>query len=67
MMFIIYFTIQEIRQLFKKVQNHIIQFWTLVEWSIIGFSWTAFSLFFYRINAADAVVVILLKILQMII
>jgi hypothetical protein len=55
MVFIIFFTIQEIRQLFKKGKNHIIQFWTLVEWLIICFSWTAFALFFYRINAADAV------------
>ena len=27
----------------------------LFEWSIILFSWTAFGLFFYRINAANAV------------
>ena len=55
MLFIIYYSIQEIRQFCKQGKMYLLQFWTFVEWSIIGFSWTAFGLFFYRINAADAV------------
>jgi hypothetical protein len=52
MLFIIYYSIQEIRQSFKQGKMYFLQFWTIVEWSIIGFSWTAFGLFFYKINAS---------------
>ena len=55
MLFIIYYSIQEILQFFKQGKTYLLQFWTLVEWSIIGFSWAAFGLFFYRINAANDV------------
>jgi len=55
MLFIIYYSIQEIRQFCKQGKMYLLQFWTIVEWSIIGFSWTAFGLFFYRMNAADKV------------
>ena len=52
MFFIIYFSIQEIRQFLNQGKTYLFKFWTLVEWSIIGFSWSAFALFFYRINAS---------------
>jgi hypothetical protein len=52
MLFIVYFSIQEIRQSFKQGKIYFLQFWTIVEWSIIGLSWTAFGLFFYKINAS---------------
>ena len=55
MLFIIYYSIQEIRQFFKQGKKYLFQFWTLVEWSIIGFSLAAFGLFIYRINAANDV------------
>ena len=55
MVFIIYYSIQEIRQFVKQGKVYLFQFWSYVEWSIILFSWTAFGLFFYRINAANAV------------
>jgi hypothetical protein len=52
MFFIIYFSIQEIRQFLNQGKTYLFKFWTLVEWSIIGFSWAAFALCFYRINAS---------------
>jgi polycystin 2 len=52
MLFIIYYSIQEIRQAFKQGKIYLLQFWTIVEWLIIGFSWTAFGLFFYKMNTA---------------
>jgi hypothetical protein len=54
-LFIVYFSIQEIRKFFRHGRKYLLQFWTLVEWSIIFSSWAAFSLFINRISAANAV------------
>ena len=53
--FIIYYTIQEIREFYKQGKSYIFQFWSFVEWAIIIFSWTAFALFIYKIEAASEV------------
>jgi hypothetical protein len=52
---IIYFTIQEIRFICEQGKTYFYQFWSYVEWGIIGFSWTAFVLSIYRINASNQV------------
>ena len=55
LLFIIYYTIQEIRQFYKKGRSYLLQFWTLVEWAIIIFSWTALGLFIYKLNMSNEV------------
>ena len=56
MAYIIFFTIAEIRQLVKLgVRAYACQFWSYIEWSIIVCSWVAFSIFLYKLYAANEV------------
>ena len=54
-LFIIYFTINEIKVLCREGRCYFYHFWSYVEWAIIGFSWTAFALSIYKINASNQV------------
>ena len=55
LLFIIYYTIQEFRQFYKNGKSYLLQFWTLVEWAIIIFSWAALGLFIYKMNVSSEV------------
>ncbi len=55
LLFVIYYTIQEIRELYKQGKFYFLQFWSYVEWSIIAFSWTALGLYLYKIEVSNQV------------
>ena len=54
-LFVIYFTFDEIKEMAKEGKKYFLQFWNYVEWSVIGFSWAAFALFIYKLNASAEV------------
>ena len=53
--FISYYAIQEIREVFENGLNHLLQFWTLVEFSKIFTSFLAFSLFLFKLNESTKI------------
>jgi hypothetical protein len=53
--FISYYAIQEIREVFENGLNHLIQFWTLVEFSKVFTSFLAFSLFLFKLNESTKI------------
>jgi hypothetical protein len=53
MLFIVYFMICELRSIVKLKLKYFKQFWSYIEWLIIGFSWAAFAIYFYRLNEAN--------------
>lgn len=56
LLFIVYFTCMEIKQLVKEGPRlYFSRFWNYVEWLLIVCSLAAFALFFYRLSQAYAV------------
>ena len=53
--FIIYSMVNEIRLLIKEGKKHLKDFWSLIEWATIGFSWAAVVIYVYRIYASNEI------------
>jgi hypothetical protein len=54
MIFIIYYMLREIKNIFKYRLNYF-GFWPMVEWGIIISSWTGFGIYIYKMKTADRV------------
>ena len=55
MLFIVFFMYKEVRLLLKTGIWVYVQFWTLIEWSIILLSWASFAIYIYKRNEAARV------------
>ena len=55
LLFVVYYTIQEIRELYKQGKVYFLQFWAYIEWAIIIFSWIALGLYVYKIKVSSEV------------
>jgi polycystin 1L2 len=54
--FIIYFMIHEIKEIcMQGIKKHLFKFWSLVEWSLIIFSWCALAMYIYRFYTGNKV------------
>ena len=53
LVFIVYFMVKEGKALYKLRLKYFANFWVYVELLIIAFSWAAFSMYLYRMYAAD--------------
>lgn len=48
MVFILYFMMEEIRQILQMKLNYFYQFWSYIEWGVILSAWSSFGLYFWR-------------------
>ena len=54
-LFIFAFTIKQIKQIFEQKFGYFKQFYNYIDICIISFSWTAISMYLYRLNASNEI------------
>lgn len=53
MLWIVFFAIRELRRFVKQKVSYIKKFSVYIDWSLIAFSWAAFSIFLYKLWARE--------------